>query len=354
MLRHGIKQAVATLFYKFGIIRPTVRRENGFLIMMYHRVLDRDDPEYADTPPGLAVTTEVFEHQVRFLKRHFQPISMTELVTHLREGTPLPSQAVVISFDDGWRDNYVNALPILKELGLPAIMYLTTDFIGTCNLMWFDRVGRLLQRQALSYAQIAEAIDRVAAEHPEAAAAQSLKSADVLALNNNLALLMDYLKKLTPRLLYAAVDAMEDVAGVSGKPSSGSPVMVNWDEVRDMQANGIEFGSHGCSHTIMPRMETADLKRELIESKAIIEEHTGQPITLLAYPNGDYDDRVVKLVAEAGYVSAVTTWGDRSDTGLNILAIPRIGIHQGASVGLSDRFSEAVFAWSLYRASRRP
>jgi peptidoglycan/xylan/chitin deacetylase (PgdA/CDA1 family) len=104
---------------------------------------------------------------------------------------------------------------------------------------------------------------------------------------------------------------------------------MNWQQIRDMQASGFEIGAHTTSHGFLTRYEQAELERELCEPRAVLERELGAPIVSFAYPQGDYDARVVEAVRRAGYRSAVTVDQGRATLRSNLMRLPRL--HVGAN-----------------------
>lgn len=125
-MKRLLRAIVSTICYLFSFLK----KREGIIVLMYHRVND------ALKPNDLVVPTEVFRAQMRYLKDNCEVVSMGSLLDSFKVSTnqganKLKRQKVVITFDDGYRDNYTNAFPILKELGLPATIFLITGMIGT-------------------------------------------------------------------------------------------------------------------------------------------------------------------------------------------------------------------------------
>jgi peptidoglycan/xylan/chitin deacetylase (PgdA/CDA1 family) len=144
-------------------------------------------------------------------------------------------------------------------------------------------------------------------------------------------------------------------AGIKRDELDGRKLMLNWDEIRGMSGNHISFGSHAVSHRIMTYLPTTEVTKELMESKKIIEENLKVRVDYFAYPNGDYNSQVKQAVREAGYLCACTTRikaNGRNE--IDLFSLPRIGVHEGMSRGITQGFSRAVFACKLvYLAFRR-
>lgn len=180
-------------------------------ILVYHSV------NYAEETTGITVDPDRFERQMAYLKdHHHRVISLDELVGMIREKKDFPPKSVVITFDDGYVDNYVYAFPILKKYGFSATIFVITDLV--------DKKG-----------------------------------------------------------------------------------YITWDQLKEMEKSGITVGSHTLDHTYLPGVSEDWQRRQIFDSKKIIEQKLGHPIDYMAYPNGGFSKKIKKMVQEAGYKGACTT-----------------------------------------------
>jgi len=147
-----IKRSLQYIAAHFG---PHTRRhsEPKLVILMYHRVLPRDDERILFEEPGMYVSPETFKHNLLTLADYFEFISLTDWIEKKAANLPLPEKACIISFDDGWADNYEYAFPILQELNIPATIFLVSDMIGTTEMFWPERVARLVHEICQHHAQ---------------------------------------------------------------------------------------------------------------------------------------------------------------------------------------------------------
>ncbi|HET9941474.1 MAG TPA: polysaccharide deacetylase family protein [Candidatus Eisenbacteria bacterium] len=266
------------------------RRRGAFLVLLYHRV-NRASAHFAIE----RTETEAFRAQMEHLARHFHVMSLDDLVKRVTAGESLPSRAVAITFDDGYEDNYTDAYPILRKLGLPATVFLATASIGTGKSLWFDRV-----------------LDgfRTARAHsiklPGGESAEGLVDPMIRETMAHRALYA--LMRLSNAERETAIDTLLRNLGPEGPPNL--PAMMTWDQVRLMAANGIDFGAHTMTHPILSRLPLDEAEAEIVGSKRRIEEEIGTPVRLFAYPVGrrsDYSPEVIDLVARSGFHAALTT-----------------------------------------------
>jgi peptidoglycan/xylan/chitin deacetylase (PgdA/CDA1 family) len=273
---------------KFPFIKR--RRQKTLQILIYHRVNDERDPCFPATPCA------IFEEQMAYLSSQYVPCSLDEAVARLRHND-LPDNAVVVTFDDGYRDNFLHAYPILTRFRIPATIFLATDAIGSGRVLWFEQVFEAFRktRQTTLYA-----FGNPLTDYSLGAPRQRLDTQrKVLGMLRSLPneVRQDWLKILLDRL---EVSAAPNRAGV----------MLSWDEVRLMDRGGISFGSHTVTHPILSQVSSAQTSFEVEESKRTIEKQLGKPVKGLAYPNGsaeDFTETTKRALQEAGYSYALTT-----------------------------------------------
>jgi peptidoglycan/xylan/chitin deacetylase (PgdA/CDA1 family) len=262
-------------------------------IFIYHRVNDDRDPFL----PGLP--TEVFRWQMEYLAKNFPVISLDELASG-----KLPkngrNHCVAVTFDDGYRDNYTNAFPVLRDLGMPATIFLTTGCIESGELPWFDQVGLAFKVTA------AKEVDFSVAGGPKALlASRSDRLAAMRAAQEWLWKMPEGERLRRTRELFAALR-------LSASPQLPN-FLLNWGEIREMNGKKIEFGAHTVTHPVLTRVSSARMREELLGSKGTIEGRLQREVRHFAYPFGgpqDFSEETKTAARESGFVSAVTTlWG---------------------------------------------
>ncbi|SPD75010.1 putative Polysaccharide deacetylase [uncultured Desulfobacterium sp.] len=231
------------------------------------------------------VSQEKFKKQVAFALMNFGilfPDKLFQDIDRLGNG-------VVITVDDGYRDFYEVAYPVLREFEVPAIVYLSTDFIDGKTWLWFDKLDYILQNsgktefpfdiygsgifQRTSWSQVLERLKAVRTEERDA----------------QLTALSEYLKIKVP------YEPPDDYAPLS------------WEQIREMSEKGIAFGSHTCSHPILTQSELETARFEIQHSKERIEKELGKGVISISYPNGAYNEEITQMVKEAGYEYAFGT-----------------------------------------------
>jgi peptidoglycan/xylan/chitin deacetylase (PgdA/CDA1 family) len=267
------------------------------LVLGYHRVLDIDDEtEYPFDRDLISTSVAGFEWQMEYVKRHFTPIPFSELIHFIDGKGRLPKRPIVITFDDGFDDNYYNAFPVLRTLGIPAILFVTTGYIGADHTFWYDWVTCVVRsiradRLALSGLGMTFKLD------------STNQSRDAACM-----VLLEQLKKIPNAQRLAILEELDQRYGMvyREKPEHVKKLSrpLTWNQIREMADHGIEFGSHTVTHPILTKVEEGELSFELEQSRKILQERTGQEIRALCYPNGqqgDFDARVQQAAMRAGY-----------------------------------------------------
>jgi len=313
-VRRASETAFSLASWHGGLIRRLQRRPVGRLLV-YHNVSAQRDPVFG-------IDESAFARQMAFLAQHYHVVTLDDLAGMLAGAQPWIERAVAITFDDGYEDNYLVAWPILRKSGLPATIYLPTDYIGSAEGIWLNRLHVALRMTPLDRL---EAPELLGGEPPFL----SLRSsAERFA---GASLLVDRLYDLAPRPRKALAEALierlkVDLASLLPRPSALR--FLNWDQAREMAGGLVTFGSHGCSHSIVSRLADDVLRDELTASKAIIEREMGRPVRHFAYPNGtrgDWDRRAVELLPELGYATAVINCRGLVEAGTDPFELPRVG-----------------------------
>lgn len=267
-------KSAAKLAFQHGGGLALVRRLNrdGLRILMYHRFSDR----------------AALARQCAHIRKHYHPVSMTDVAGWLAGTRKLPPYAVAVTIDDGYRDFQDAGHPVFAEYGIPVTVFLVTNFLDGKDWLWFDRVV---------YAYGREKGQRMADE------AVSWSAADRARL------------------------AREIPVPLPAVPPEYQPL--TWDTVRELARSGVEFGAHTKSHPILSSvLDPAELHDEIAGSKARIEAQLDQPVLHFCYPNGkmrDIGPAAVDAVCAAGMRTAVTAEPGLNQAGQDAFLLKRIG-----------------------------
>ncbi|MCA9503582.1 MAG: polysaccharide deacetylase family protein [Myxococcales bacterium] len=274
-----------------GVLEAGDRRGDRLRVLAYHRV---DEPEAEpDLDPGLlSATPRDFEAQMELLARRYRPISLADLIDALDTGRPLPPRAVLVTFDDGYRDFAERAWPILARVGVPAVLFVSTAFPdadtaggAAAGGFWWDRLHATLARTR------EKAVDVGGVGRLPLGDARERREAH--------------------RRIRARVKAMEHDAAMGWLDGLLAPLadlppvhrVLGWDALRKLAGEGVAVCAHGHRHALMTRLDDAALAEDLATSKRRIEQGLGEaaPPPVLAYPASACDERVRRAVRSAGY-----------------------------------------------------
>ena len=330
-IKTSLRSAAASGLYYSGILPLLAKRKltGRGTVLMYHRVLPESAIETSPSHPGIIVSTRNFDRQMAFVRRHLQPLGADRFLEALAGGRPLASGSCLITFDDGWRDNYVHALPILEKYDIPAVIFLPTAFIGTTERFWQERTVELIR--------LAIDLCRRTPGYVERFRADPLLKDLVPCLTvpghngrEQVARFVAGLKKGHRSEADAFGNRLQALVGDAGGDPPAEPHFLDWSQVAEMERRGIRFGSHGANHRILTDAGT-DPELELATSKLALESRLVHTVDLFSYPNGDHDPRTVGLAERAGYRLAFTTSPGTVSPGDPPLALNRNNVHDGAT-----------------------
>jgi peptidoglycan/xylan/chitin deacetylase (PgdA/CDA1 family) len=261
-------------------------------VIAYHRIDWADNCPWSLTP----ITPPEFDREMKYLRRNYNIISADELSTALSDLNSLPPNTAVVTIDDGYKDVYVNAYPILKKYNIPATVFLATGHIGTGKLFWWDKVGYIIWKTGLDTLDLGE----LGIYHLNSTGTR-LQVAKII--EKKLKLMPDEQKN-------ESINTLVKLSRVDIPSNFGSELIMSWDEIKEMNRNGIKFGAHTVNHPILARLPLEAARKEIIDSKKHIENELGQEIVTFCYPNGepnDLNDDIEKILENSGFKCAVTT-----------------------------------------------
>lgn len=268
----------------------------------------------ADPADDAAIPAPALAEQLRYLTTHYQVRPLAQLAAALRAGQPLPSRAVALTIDDGYREVWDIAWPLLRRLRIPATVFVVTGFADRRLWLWPDRIRAAALRTQKNAVDFSVQGRTVQLSFTTRTA--RLKAAAVI--NEQLKTLSEAAREEADRNFLAALDVQ--------LPATPEPEYsaLTWDQLRELDRNGLEIGSHTCSHPILTGLTDERLRQELEDSKAKLETELGRRVETFCYPNGDQDERVRRAVRRAGYQCAVTCESGLNHRHSDPLALARI------------------------------
>jgi peptidoglycan/xylan/chitin deacetylase (PgdA/CDA1 family) len=268
--------------------------EKHLVVLNYHGVVPDKYAENGSLYPNVVGITE-FSRQMAQVAQLFHPIRAAD-IPRWRAG--MYSRAVLITFDDGYRNNLTYAAPILRTFGIPALITICPDYVGKNDLLWPTEI----QWRVLWWPERV-----IPTPFPERVRQMPRTFSKRLVLANSL---REYCKRIPTRLVdeylvrlrqHPMKDPVEEVHG-----------FLSWDEVRRLRDFGFEIGSHTMTHPILTQLPPDSVRSELRNSKRIIEQRIGCECTCFAYPNGsraDFSPQIVSEVRRTGYEFAFSVMG---------------------------------------------
>ena len=319
--------------------RVLSRLQGRVLILGYHRVLADAELGRHFVQPGMYVHERVFEAHVRFLREHFRIISFKEFL-RLRRTRQWDAREryCLITFDDGWLDNYVYAYPILRRYQVPATIFVSTGLIGSQEWMWPDKLGWLVTRSGGARRAVRERLRPLEARYPWLAClTQRGAPAPIEAA-------IEHCKRMSDR---AITDLLLEMAARLHVDLPKERLFLEWREVEEMSRGGLAFGSHAVTHRILTRLQETEVRAEVAGSLETLQTKSVNWVPVFCYPNGDYDDAVVTQVKASGYHAAVSTdAGAEVWDGPDLFRLGRVGVHNDVSA------SPQLFSFHLSRVGR--
>ncbi len=278
-------------------------KKNCFIILIYHRVLD--EPDYMRSSE---VDIAKFSWQMFLLSNYFNVLSL-EAALSLQDKNALPPRAVCISFDDGYADNYLNALPILKKNNLTAIFFIANGYLNG-GMMWNDKVIEAIRNIQdknldLSLFDLGEfdICDEMSKE----------KSAQEIIL----------------KIKHLDIDKRQSIADYIANLAGEMPenVMMSNTQLSELYESGMEIGGHTVTHPILATLDDQTALHEIQENKKFLEQILDTQLNCFAYPNGkpdqDYLSNQIGLVKSLGYKVALSTRWGVVDSSSDRMQLPR-------------------------------
>lgn len=296
--RSAVHDAAASVLNGWG----RERHRGELRVLMFHGLTDKEHSGLENCQHK-HLDVGRFEALAASLAAHYDVLSLDELTALLEQGRPLPAYPAVLTFDDGFASNYHLAYPVLRRFGLPATIYLETEFVDEKKPIWVDRVDHAMQQAGRSRADLVSFKEK--------------------------------LKPLPQTEILAAVERLEAETGhrLGRADRDDVPAIyraLDWAQVREMAASGlVTFGSHTHSHVILGRAAPDVIRHELVESRRIIEKETGTQCVHFCYPNGapgDFSETSEQILRELGFRSSLTTVGGLNPVPCSPFLLRRLGM----------------------------
>lgn len=295
----------------------TMRRHNDPIVLCYHGIVPDEIAEDL-LQDGNSVGLSEFSEQMSLVAQTMTPICLSTLDSWLRGDSALPKNPILITFDDGYRNNLVHAAAILLKYGIPAVIFPTVGHIGTDRLLWPTEVYRSVLLWPVPLVPLPDG--SVIAIPPD-----DLQKRRALA-----EWVREFCKTLSEELKGEYLLHLREATFPALTPNEKDMFsLLSWEETCRLHQMGFSIGSHTMDHCILTRIKPDDRRRELEESRQQLEKHLNTSCISLAYPNGspaDYSPRVLSDVAQAGYKLGFTINAGACTRRSDPLTLSRISI----------------------------
>lgn len=269
--------------------------DDRLTVLAYHRICECDVAEFPYLVANVSATPDMFRQQMQYVSDHFNVIDLETLRRHVTENAPLPERALLITFDDGYQDNFDNAAPILREFNLPAVIFIVSGRMTNPAPLWWDEVALYFHQTRLSTVDL-----------------PLVGTLDLTPIKPRERSLLTFLEalKLRPESEKAQiVRDLPDKLDVPPMNPDEHPLFMSWSEVRELAEWDIICQPHTETHPILTRITPEQAVIELMNARDAIESEAGYPAYALAYPNGqpsDHSREIRQILRELDYDLAFT------------------------------------------------
>ncbi|WP_119065670.1 polysaccharide deacetylase family protein [Aggregatilinea lenta] len=292
-IRHLIRGTLRTAIYYTGLAQTLSGYKGAQArILVYHNIAPVED----DFMRGLDMTVspDVFEDHARYLSENFRVVSLRQMLGELRSGN-LPERTLVITFDDGYRDLYHYALPILREHNLPATIFLNTAVVGATDKLWPNKIAYVANK--LGASRVAYQARRQWGKRLHLPYGANIPEI-IWALN----------ERVHPREIHDFVDALCRDHHLTLPDENSSRIYLDWAEITSMRSAGFEFGNHTHDHVNLALLSEQEQEEQIVKAKEIISQHLGLHEMPFAYPFGQEEHFTVvtrQIIKQSGHNSAL-------------------------------------------------
>jgi peptidoglycan/xylan/chitin deacetylase (PgdA/CDA1 family) len=303
-MKYPKRDLLADVSRSTGITRAilSLPQKPVLLVLNYHRIGDPSQSPY--DAEVFSVTPPEFDAQISFWKSRFHVATLAEAIDLLERPQRHRGTSILITFDDGYLDNFKLAFPILANHGVQGVFFLPTSFVGTNHLPWWDVIAYIVRHAHQRRFRL------------EGSAFEF--NLDGERVNSVIAKVMN-LYRSTAQCSSEAFIAQLEQACDSQRPDGSHRCFLNWEEAAAMVHGGMAIGSHGHTHEILSRLPDVDQTRELVTSRSILQEKLGVSIEALSYPVGlpeSFSSYTQDAAEKAGYRVAFSFYGGLNRPGL--------------------------------------
>jgi peptidoglycan/xylan/chitin deacetylase (PgdA/CDA1 family) len=327
-LKKVIKSFLEGVLYLVGPKFFHRLNESNLLILTYHRVLPANHPDLKFEQPGMYVTPETFQLHMNEVKRRFTVVHLNDWVKKLESNEKLPKYACAITFDDGWKDNYEYAYPILKELGIPATIFLVSDYISTTYNFWPNRLSRFLG--SIDNVLLRKVVNSEEGQWLKRRLSSNFDSTPEEKDNEYINRIIEICKVYNDDEINSFLDRLQ--SKYPDYMAAEATDLLDEKQVTEMVGSGlIRVGSHTCQHKrLLDSLNDEEITHEVSSSKKELMTRFNSPVEIFCYPNGDFNDFSIDLV-QKNYIAACSTYKGWNNVLSDKYLLKRIGVHEDIS-----------------------
>jgi peptidoglycan/xylan/chitin deacetylase (PgdA/CDA1 family) len=306
-----VKTALACLIYVSGfsyLYSRIVKR--GATILVYHSV--GNDASFNDN----YIPTSRFYEQIEYLKTNYRVLPLSDLISLQSQKSENMRDMVAITFDDGYKDNFTNALPILRQFGLKATFFITTCVLSG-RALFYDEIQAVLNNSKRNSIHIA--VD---------GRTESFRLRNRTTIDEAAKRIVFLCRKKSLKEIVKVIASVQNQCAVAAESLVCNAMYLNGDEIAEMRTNGMEIGAHTVNHLCLAAIEAKLQQQEIFQSKTILETVTGDAVQTFSYPFGkpsDFNLETIELLRAMGFLCAVTTIPGYVTRESRLLELPRIG-----------------------------
>lgn len=322
-MKATIYKTIKAALYHCGIIKPYLKYKckNSAMILAYHRVETSKNMAESSLMPGMYVSTESLEMQIKCLKEIFEIVQLEEVVKYVNGERKSDIPLCALTFDDGWKDVYQYGFPILKKYNIPATVFLMgnslEEYFIDCFNLCFEAVLRI------------DKFPETVSNNPEIVTAFNLKNADKI---EKARLINNRLRKLPICEFIYIYDKLKEIvlSNIDVQDLYSKYSLLSFDEIRKMQNRRITFGYHSKNHYMLDKLNYEQLMDEIQIPRELYERNGIKINGVFCYPDGKYSEIIIKTLKENGYFAATSLIKGLNAPGSNPYLLRRINIHEGS------------------------
>jgi len=311
-----------------------------------HRVTNGNGQSVKRGLPTISISVENFESLIRFIKKYYKVISVSEYLQYVRNEIGLSENCLILSFDDGYKEVLDNALPLLKKHGLPAVLFIPVAAIEQGSCFWWDALYAGLSENHNGSFELQGSDDPAFRPY-----VSRMKKIAATKLPKKAQAIYDFIEALqnsSANIRGRVVDHIRALFRNSNNHNPQLPGVLNWQEVKQFGDSGVEIGSHTVNHQFLSTVSVEEADKELQGSKARLENFLKREVACFSYPGGKYNEEIAQRVEKAGYACAFTSDRGINATKGNLYKLKRLNISDDNVANSRGRFSSAITAWYLF------